>query len=650
MINSKTVSYFPSSQMATGRNDKNYQKPPSLSQEKKGLTLRKQLLLGIVPTVLTPLIVAGIAGWSVVHTNIKNQYENRLQEQSLLASQVSQERLSNLLQTTQNVVNKTFLETSQVQVLDTSTNQILTAITAEGAVTEENIQGSLAVEKIARSLIKALNSGSEPVVEPSNLSNQYNLEQTHLQFYNQQDTQKLIFNFLYQGRKYYLTTIPETEWVAIASVENRVLQAAGNELIYMFVLVAGVLGAVSMGIVVILARQLSSPLINVSQSAQKVAAGNLAVRAQLQGGVETRTLAKSFNNLVERVQALLKEQEDTSEQQRQQREKLEEEVGQLMNDLEGAAEGDLTVRARLLEGDVGIVADLFNMVVENLQETARQVKQAASRVSDALGDNDIEIHHLAQSAIAQAEEIQATLNSVEEMTRSIEEVADNAQKAANIADQAFSTAQEGNEAMEETVESIQQLRSTVGETARKMQEMGKSAQQITEVVSIIDQISLKTTLLAMNASLEAHQAGDFGKGFTAVAEQIESLSEQSASAAKEIAQIVNKIQQQTSESIKAMEVGNREVLTSAKSVEKTRERLSDVVERSEAINQIMQSISRSTVSQAETSQAVSRLMEQSARSSQDQSQTSTKVAQAIQETVQVAKTLEASVENFRVEK
>lgn len=634
--------------MTTGRNEKNYQDPPS--EEKKGLSLRKRLLLGIVPTVLTPLMVAGVAGWSVVHTNIKNQYENRLQEQSLLASQVSQETLSNLLQTNQQIVNQTFLETTKVQVLDTSTKQVLTTITAEGSVTEENTQGGETVETIARSLIEALNSASDPVPDPSHLANPYNLQQTNLQFYNQDSGQRLIFNFLHQGRKYYLTTIPQTDWVAISSVENRVLQGAGNELIYMFVLVGGVLGVVAVGIVVILARQLSSPLINVSQSVQQVAAGNLAVRAQLQGGVETRTLATSFNNLVERVQALLKQQEATSEQQRQQREKLEEEVSQLMNDLEGAAEGDLTVRSRLLEGDVGIVADLFNMVVENLQDTARQVKQAASGVTDALGDNDVEIRKLAQSAIAQAEEIQATLNSVEEMTRSIKEVAQNAQQAANLADQAFSTAQEGNEAMAETVESIQQLRSTVGETAQKMQEMGKSAQQITEVVSIIDQISLKTTLLAMNASLEAHQAGEFGKGFTAVAEQIESLSEQSASAAQEIAQIVKKIQVQTSESIEAMELGHREVLASTQSVEKTKERLSDVVERSETINQIMQSISHSTVSQAETSQAVSRLMEQSARSSQDQSQTSTAVAQAIQETVQVAKTLEASVENFKVEK
>ena len=800
MTKSKTSSRSGFSQIAKTRENK---KTP---QEKQGLTLRGRLLLGVVPTVLTPLIVAGVAGWSVIHSNIKNQYENRLQEQSILASQVSNETLSNLLRTTQQIrrsplvieqtktisdrvvrerlvsqpvsklearyaenkvldlnptlnqyleelgtpqklgevdkigglyvtekhgfnvasnqlpddliqkdepwweqgkrlgewvgdfqvndatsqtevslvqsirdpetgdflgvikmsvfgsafdviegylENKTLLETTKVQVLDTSANQVFTTLTPEGAVTEENTEGGEAVETIARSLIEGLQqestrSAPEQIAEQYDLANQFNLEQTNLEYYNQDGRQGLIFNFLYQGRKYYLTTVPQTDWVAISSLNNQVLQTAGNELIDVFVLVGAVLATVAVGMVVILARQLSSPLMNVSQAAQKVAAGNLTVRAQLQGGVETRTLATSFNNLVERVQALLKEQEDTSKQQRRQREKLEEEVSQLMNDMEGAAEGDLTVRARLLQGDVGIVADLFNTVVENLQDTARQVKQAATQVSDALGENEVEIRNVAKGAIAQAEEIQSTLNSVEEMTRSIEEVADNAQKAANMADNAFLTAQEGNEAMTETVESIQQLRSTVGETAQKMQEMGKSSEQISEVVGIIDQISLKTTLLAMNASLEANQAGELGKGFTAVAQQIESLSEQSASAAKQIAQIVNKIQIQTSETIEAMELGNREVIASAKSVEKTKERLSDVVQRSETINQIMQSISRSTVSQAETSQAVSQLMEQVARSSQDQSETSKQVAQAIQETAQVGKTLEASVENFNI--
>ena len=804
MTHSKTAKTPHSS--STKTTDKKFQKKPS--PEKEGLTLRSRLLLGVVPTVLAPLIVAGVSGWSVIHNNIKNQYENRLQEQSLLTSQVANETLSNLLQVSQQVKksplvieqtkavtqqieanqllsqsfskletryeenklltvnptlnqylqelatpqklgavdkigelsvtekngfnvaynetpadliqkdqswwqqgktvgewvgdfqmnettgktevalvqsirdpetgeflgvikmsvfsaafegvegyleNNTLLDTTKVQVLDTSANQVFTTVTPEGTSTQSQTEGGEALETIAKSLIEGLQqessrSAPEQVAEQYDLTERYDLRDTNLQFYTQEGRRGLMFNFIYEGRRYYLATIPQTDWVAISSVEEQILDAAGNELIAVFASVGGVLAFLAVGIVVILARQLSSPLINVSQSAEKVAAGNLAVRAQLQGGVETRTLAKSFNNLVERVQALLKEQEATSEQQRRQREELEEQVSQLMTDMEGAGEGNLTVRARLLSGDLGVVGDLFNAVVENLQDTARQVKEAASSVNRSLGENEGAIREVAESAIAQAEEIQATLVEVEAMTHSIEMVADNAQKAANIADTAFLTAQEGNQAMDETVENIQELRSTVGDTARQMQEMGESATQISEVVSIINDISLKTTLLAMNASLEAHQAGEAGKGFTAIAQQIESLSEQSARATKRIAQIVNKIQYQSETTIEAMERGNREVLTSARSVVSTKERLSEVLQRSEEINNIMQSISSSTVSQAETAQSVSKLMEQVARSSEDRSQTSRQVAQAIQETTAIAATLEASVENFQVER
>lgn len=784
----------------------NFQQSPR--EEKRGLTLRGRLLIALVPTILAPLIVAGTWGWIVIHQNIRNQYENRLQEQSLLVSQVSNETLSNLLKVlqqlgktpqvieetksvnelveAQNLLSQSFpkleqqysenklltsdpnlnqylqelgtpqklgeadqigellitdkngfnvayneeptnliqkdqpwwqrgkasgewvgnfqvneitgkteltlvkairdpetrdllgltkmtvfgsafeglegylentalLETTKLQILDTSAKQVFTTVTPDGVVNQQQTQGGEAIEEIARSLIEGLEqapqrSAPEQVAEQYDFAEQFGLEETNLQFYTQEGRRGLIFQFVYQGRKYYMTTIPQTEWVAISAVNEEVLQTAGNELIGVFLSAGTVLGIVALLIGGIIARQLSSPLINVSESAEKAASGNLSVRAQVQGGAETRTLAKSFNNLVERVQALLKEQEASSEQQRRQREDLEEQVSQLMSDMEGAGDGDLTARARLLEGDMGIVADLFNSVVENLQDTARQVKTAATQVSDSLGENESSIRQVAQSAIAQAEEIQGTLNSVEEMTQSIEQVAANAEKAANVADQAFLTAQEGNQTMDDTVNSIQELRSTVGETAKQINEMGKSAEQITEVVSLIDEISLKTTLLAMNTSVEAYRSGEYGQGFTVVAEQIESLSEQSATAAKQIAQIANKIQVQTSETMKAMEQGNQEVLETARSVEQTKARLSDVVERSEEINRIMQSISQSTGSQAETSQAVSQLMKQVTKSSQESSQISKDVAQKIQETAQVARKLESSVDNFQVEK
>ena len=557
--------------------------------------------------------------------------------------------------------------TGKVQVLNTESNQVFLSVGREGRQTQTSTNGGVAVEAFAAAMIENLEADDAVVQENlRSIADAYDLGELEIEQHrhgeegeqnsdsnthaHEEEAEILRGNFTYQGRRYKLATVPDTNWVAISSVDESVLQAAGNELITVFSLIGALLSIGAVGVALLLARQFSSPLINVSQSAQKAADGDLSARAQPQGTVETQALATSYNNLVERVQELLKEQEEAAEQQRQQREELEAEVSQLMDDIEQAADGDLTVRARLMEGDIGIVADLFNAVVENLQDTAQQVKAAASQVNSSLGENETSIRLLAEGAMEEVEEIQSSLNSVAEMNRSIKEVAENAQKAASIADIAFNTAQEANQAMDQTVASIQGLRSTVGETAKKMKQMGESAQKISQVVSLIDEISLKTSLLAINASVEANRAGELGQGFTAVAEQVEALAEQSASAAKEIAEIVASIQNETQDAIETMEQGTTEVVESTRSVEETKARLAEVVNRSEEINNLMQSISNSTISQAETSEAVSQLMEQVTKSSQDRSQTSREVAVAIEETATVAKRLEESVAQFKVNK
>lgn len=557
--------------------------------------------------------------------------------------------------------------TGKVQVLNTESNQVFLSVGREGRQTQTSTNGGVAVEAFAAAMIENLEADDAVVQENlTSIADAYDLGELEIEQHrhgeegeqnsdsnthaHEEEAEILRGNFTYQGRRYKLATVPDTNWVAISSVDESVLQAAGNELITVFSLIGALLSIGAVGVALLLARQFSSPLINVSQSAQKAAAGDLSARAQPQGTVETQALATSYNNLVERVQELLKEQEEAAEQQRQQREELEAEVSQLMDDIEQAADGDLTVRARLMEGDIGIVADLFNAVVENLQDTAQQVKAAASQVNSSLGENETSIRLLAEGAMEEVEEIQSSLNSVAEMNRSIKEVAENAQKATSIAYIAFNTAQEGNQAMDQTVASIQGLRSTVGETAKKMKQMGESAQKISQVVSLIDEISLKTSLLAINASVEANRAGELGQGFTAVAEQVEALAEQSASAAKEIAEIVASIQNETQDAIETMEQGTTEVVESTRSVEETKARLAEVVNRSEEINNLMQSISNSTISQAETSEAVSQLMEQVTKSSQDRSQTSREVAVAIEETATVAKRLEESVAQFKVNK
>lgn len=350
--------------------------------------------------------------------------------------------------------------------------------------------------------------------------------------------------------------------------------------------------------------------------------------------------------LQERQLQLEKEQ---AEAERHRREELEQAIFTLVNEIEEAADGNLLVRASLSSEETSTIADLFNAVIESLRDIALQVKESSSQVSDALGTNEQSIRQLAEQAAEDAEEIRTMLGSVEQMAQSVQQVAGSARQAAAIADDAYSTVQEGSSAMDETVNSILSLRSTVGETAKKMKRLGESSQKISQVVALIDEIALKTNLLAINASVEASRAGEQGQGFTVVAEQVGALAEQSAAATKEIAQIVASIQAETQEVAVAMEGGIAQVVDSTNLVETTKNRLQKVLEKSQDINHLMQSISETTISQAKTSKVVTRLMQAVTQTSEERSAFSRQVAQAMQDTAQVAKALESAVAQFKVD-
>ncbi len=367
-------------------------------------------------------------------------------------------------------------------------------------------------------------------------------------------------------------------------------------------------------------------------------AGFLIYNQYLQQRLKNDESLREFNELLEK----------SAQEQREQREALESAVVAIVESLEPASEGDLTVRAELVEGDVGIIADLFNVIVEKLRDIAVQTKTSASQANFSLGENEVSIRELAEQSIAEVEQIKQTLSFVADMSRSIQEVAENAEKTSAISNDAFTTAQEGNAAMELTVQSIQALRNTVGDTAKKIKRLGESAQQVSQVVSLIDEIALKTNLLAINASVEAARAGELGQGFTAVAEQVGALAEQSAKATQEIAQLIQGIQRETQEVVSAMEVGTTQVVNSTHLVEDTKEKLQKVLEKSQDIDRLMRSISQATVSQAQTSEVVTETMEKVTQASQERSAYSKEIAEAIQKTSNLVEELQLSVAQFKV--
>ncbi|MBD2101691.1 GAF domain-containing protein [Leptolyngbya sp. FACHB-261] len=354
-------------------------------------------------------------------------------------------------------------------------------------------------------------------------------------------------------------------------------------------------------------------------------------------------------NLLTQVEQARQVAETISQEQRQQKETLQHQLIELLSDIEAAASGDLSVRAEITGNEIGTVADFFNAIIENLRQIVVQVKQAATQVNTSLGSNQVSIRHLADEALHQAEETTRTLDSVERMTQSIQAVAESARQAASVARTASTSAEAGGIAMDSTVRSILNLRETVAETAKKVKRLGESSQQISKVVLLIKEIALQTNLLSINASIEAARAGEEGRGFAVVAEEVGALAARSVTATKEIEQIVENIQLETSEVVKAMELGTVQVVEGTRIVEDAKQSLGQILTVSYQIDELVQSISGATVSQAQSSQAVTQLMQEIAAVSQRTSDTSRQVSDSLRQTVEVAQQLQASVDMFKVD-
>ncbi|BAY86626.1 methyl-accepting chemotaxis protein [Calothrix parasitica NIES-267] len=352
--------------------------------------------------------------------------------------------------------------------------------------------------------------------------------------------------------------------------------------------------------------------------------------------------------LLQQIQQKRKTAESSSEQERQQKERLQIQLLELLSDIEGAASGDLTVRADVIEGEIGTVADFFNSIVESLREIVTEVKTSASQVNDSLGFNTNAISKLAEEAKTQATEINRTLDAVDSMNESMKVVAQNAHEAAIVANSAANTASQSGEAMDLTVENIVHLRETVGDTAKKVKRLGESTQEISRVVALINQISMQTNLLAINAGIEAARAGEEGQGFAVVAEEVGELAVRSASATKEIEQVVENIQRETSELVESMEVGVSQVVEGTRVVEGAKYSLKEILEVSRQIDSLVKSISEATASQVQTSQEVGNLMKDIADISQRTTISSEQVSNSLQKTVEISQRLQDSVGTFTV--
>ncbi|MCA2652750.1 methyl-accepting chemotaxis protein [Microcystis sp. M061S2] len=399
----------------------------------------------------------------------------------------------------------------------------------------------------------------------------------------------------------------------------------------------------------LLISQIKRSLDDLQSQFAHLSEGNFNAKATIYSEDEFGQLANRFNQMAQVVVTTTTEAQRRAAETERGREDLQRQVIRLLDDVEGAARGDLTVEAEVSADLLGAVADAFNLTIQNLREIVRQVKKAAKQVNQASTNSESFARNQSSDALRMAEELAVTLNSVQMMTDSIQRVAENAREAEEVARTSSITALKGGDSVERTVAGILQIRDTVSETARKVKRLAEASQEISKIVAVVSQIASRTNLLALNASIQAARAGEAGRGFAVVADEVRQLADRAAKSLKEIEQIVVQIQSETGSVMMAMEEGIQQVIDVTERSEQAKKSLEDIIQVSNRIDTLVRSITADTVKQRENSLNVAQVMESVELTAQETSQESQRVAVSLQKLVSISRGLLSSVERFKVD-
>jgi twitching motility protein PilJ len=415
-------------------------------------------------------------------------------------------------------------------------------------------------------------------------------------------------------------------------------------------LASGIAGFATTGIMGSLThRQIYRTAKNLQSQFDAVRQGNFDVQATIYSKDEFGQLAAGFNQMTRVILTTTNEATRKAQEQEEARENLQRQVIHLLDDVEGAARGDLTVQAEVTADVLGAIADAFNFTIQNLRDLVQQVKIAAQEVTRGATNSETFARALSRDASRQAQKLAVTLNSVQVMTDSIQRVAQAAREAEAVTHDASDIALQGGEAVENTLAGILEIRETVAHTTRKVKRLAESSQEISKIVALISQIASRTNLLALNASIEAARAGVAGRGFAIVADEVRQLADKSAKSLKEIEQIVMQIQSETGSVMIAMEEGIQQVINGTKLAEEAKRSLENIIQVAKRIDILVCGITSDTVEQTETFRAVAEVMQSVELTAQDTSREAQRVSGALHSLVSVSGELIVSVERFQVE-
>ena len=363
-------------------------------------------------------------------------------------------------------------------------------------------------------------------------------------------------------------------------------------------LAVGTVVAIAIGLLLgwLIARFLSRNLADVIKAAESLGGGNMSARSSVATKDEVGTLAHSFNQMGDKLQAnVMKEREQAA--------KMEQFMVEAKRVLGNLAQGDLTDHmTSVCEGDLAQIKDSLNAAIANLTATLATVRTAAESVSTGAEQITKGNEDLSQRTSEQASSLEETSSAMEEMTSTVKQNADNAKQANQLAIAARDVAGKGGAVTTKAIDA--------------MDEINKSSKKIADIITVIDEIAFQTNLLALNAAVEAARAGEHGRGFAVVAAEVRNLAQRSATAAKEIKGLINESVQRVTDGSELVDQCGKTLEEIVGSVKRVTDIIAEITAASQEQASGIDQVNKAIMQMDETTQQNAALVEEATSASQ----------------------------------
>jgi len=320
----------------------------------------------------------------------------------------------------------------------------------------------------------------------------------------------------------------------------------------------------------------------------------------------------------------------------------------LMNELQTVAEGDLTQQATVTEDITGAIADSVNYTVEELRTLVSQVQGTVGRVTDTTQQVENTSTELLAASTEQLREIRETGESVLQMAGRINQVSTQAQQTAEVARRSLAAAETGRNAVQNTIGGMNTMRDQIQETSKRIKRLGESSQEIGEITELISDITEQTNVLALNAAIQAASAGEAGRGFSVVAEEVQRLAERSGDATRQIAALVKAIQTDTADAVGAMERSTQGVVESTRLSDAAGSALGDIDRVTRQLAELIEQISGNALEEARSANVVAANIQHIFAVTEQTGEGTRSTAQMVRELSRTAEELKQSVSRFKI--